>query len=631
MNYRSDIDGLRAIAVLSVVIYHLNIGLLSGGFVGVDIFFVISGYLISKIIYSEVEAGTFSIANFYVRRARRILPAFLSVIIASSIAAYCLLYPSELVNYAESAIAAGLFSANIYFYATLNYFSPSADEIPLLHLWSLGIEEQFYIFFPILIIGLSKISKRLIPAAIILTLAASLFVSQRLLSSDPAESFYLLPFRAFELLIGSLIALPAMRLRLSPATAYGLFVVGVIALVYSIFFYSSNIPFPGVAAALPCVGAALIIMVGEQGGRMSLLLGSRPMVFFGKISYSLYLIHWPLIVFSKRAFPDANEETAAIYIFITATILALVNYRLVERPFRQRRPASGNKSVLIRSAVALGGVVAISGFVSHKNGFPEPSDERLKKALDAMSYNSRDDYLSGRCFLDETQRPDAIEVETCLPKTKLPTRAVIYGDSHAIQFYSGLKPAFEKAGVSLGALTASSCPPYLGVDIPGRPYCKLANYEFLQKIREYQPDIFIITSSWYPAPEFMAGLRRTLEAVDQIKLKRVIVIGQTPTYKRSVPGIVIDRINSNNLDRYSENELDQDYIDNGTQAVIALVKEFKGMQYVSAMDALCPAGRCPLTTPDGYPLLYDNSHFTIAGSEFAAKELAPVLLSGTKN
>ena len=240
MKYRSDIDGLRAIAVLSVVIFHLNVGLLPGGFVGVDIFFVISGYLISKIIYTETGSDSFSIANFYVRRARRILPAFLSVIVATSVAAYCLQYPSELANYAKSVIASALFSANIYFYATLNYFSPSADEIPLLHLWSLGIEEQFYIFFPLIILGFSKFSKRLIPAAIVIMLAASLFFSQQLLSTSPTESFYLLPFRAFELLIGSLIALPALHIKKPPIISLCMFALGMAGLAYPIFLAAAK-------------------------------------------------------------------------------------------------------------------------------------------------------------------------------------------------------------------------------------------------------------------------------------------------------------------------------------------------------------------------------------------------------
>lgn len=626
MKYRSDIDGLRAIAVLSVVIFHLNVGLLPGGFVGVDIFFVISGYLISKIIYAETGNGSFSIAMFYVRRARRILPAFLSVIVATSIAAYCLQYPSELANYAKSAIASALFSANIYFYATLNYFSPSADEIPLLHLWSLGIEEQFYIFFPLIILGLSKVSKQLIPAAIVIMLTASLFFSQQLLSTSPTESFYLLPFRAFELLIGSLIALPALHLKKTPTISLCLFALGVAGVAYPIFFYNSQTPFPGVSAALPCLGAALIIMAGEQGGRMSMLLGSRPMVFVGKISYSLYLVHWPLIVFAKRAFPNADKEIAGLVIFATAILLAWVNYKLIEQTFRYAKTQWTPTRTLSVASMSLCLVVAAGWFVSHKHGFPSSSQSRIDQVLTTMSYNPTKDYQAGECFLDPDQDPAKTDLKRCMPSGNKKT-ALLWGDSHAAHLYMGLRKNLGEHNISLGQLTGSACAPILGMDMPARPYCKDANEIFLKKIEAARPDILIITAGWPISPEYMAALDRTLDKVDALNLTKVVVIGEAPLFKRNVPLIMIDRIKSKIFNFNSSDDVDWEAMQRSEAAVSEVVSHHNRIAYVSLTKAVCPRGSCPMASPDEKPLIYDIVHLTPEGSALYAREITPLIVN----
>ncbi|QOY62379.1 acyltransferase [Lysobacter sp. H21R4] len=245
LKYRADIDGLRAIAVLGVLLYHLDAGLVPGGYVGVDVFFVISGFLISKIIYGEIEAGTFSITRFYVRRARRILPALLSVVLFTSVAAMAVLYPTERMEYAKSAVASMLFSANFYFFATLNYFAPAADEIPLLHLWSLGIEEQFYIVFPVLALLLTRLRRRLFTLALGVLFLASLVACIKTLHVDPSRAFYLLPFRAFELLVGSLAALVPATWRPQRLGASSLSWLGIAAIGGAMYGFDKDTPFPG--------------------------------------------------------------------------------------------------------------------------------------------------------------------------------------------------------------------------------------------------------------------------------------------------------------------------------------------------------------------------------------------------
>lgn len=624
MNYRSDVDGLRAIAVLSVVLFHLGIGVLPGGYVGVDIFFVISGYLISKIIYSEVEQKTFSIANFYVRRARRIVPGFLSVVGVSFLAAYLMLYPSELVSFSNSVVASTLFSANIYFYSTLNYFSPSANEIPLLHLWSLGIEEQFYIFFPLIVIGCAAVGRKVIPLVVVGLLLVSLVLSQKILSTDPTESFYLLPFRAFELLIGSFIALPSTRFKKSKVVSVMMFGVGILALTYPICFYDNSVAFPGVAAALPCVGAALIILASEQTTFLSRTLGSRPLVFIGKISYSLYLVHWPLIVFARRAYPGANKYCFALIIFLTSVILAFANYRLVEQRFRHANPAAPSRKVLSTAALALFSVVVVSIYVSYHRGFPGATDTRSAKALAFLQYNPSVDYRSGTCFLDPDQRPSSADRSSCMPSGPGRT-AILWGDSHAIHLYAGLKETFAHEGISLGVLTASACPPILGIDVAARPYCKEGNDLDFEVISKLRPDILIMTAAWNPAPNVMDALNKTLDKVSLLGIK-VVILGESPVYKLSVPTIVADRIRLGNKNLTSEGVLDQATIDNSERAVVEVVLKRADAKYISVFKAVCPKGLCPMTTADETPLHYDITHLTPAGSRYFAKVLTPLIL-----
>lgn len=293
--YRADIDGLRAVAVLSVVSFHLKFGA-PGGFVGVDVFFVLSGFLISRIIYSEVLNGSFSIFRFYERRARRILPALFTVMVGSSIAAMVVFYPSELVTYSKSAIASALFYANVYFFSVDDYFGPTADTIPLLHLWSLGIEEQFYIVFPLLVLLFRLWSWRAVNMIVICLCAASLLASQLMVGTDPAAAFYLLPYRGFELLIGCIIALPKFeqqpRSRALRETAAA---IGLACLIGAVVTFGPETEFPGVAALLPCFGTAMIIWTGGTARTsVSTVLSIRPLVYIGKISFSLYLVHWPV-------------------------------------------------------------------------------------------------------------------------------------------------------------------------------------------------------------------------------------------------------------------------------------------------------------------------------------------------
>lgn len=309
-SYRSDIDGLRAVAVLPVVLYHSGLTVFSGGFVGVDIFFVISGYLITNIIWTEIRSSDFSILRFYERRARRILPALFVVILATLVAGSIWSLPQQLAGIGASSAAAVLSVSNFYFWSQSGYFSPHAEMLPLLHTWSLGVEEQFYLIFPLGMVLLHRL--KLNPPMVIAVAIAPLFAVGVYLSyTMPAVSFYLLPARAWELLIGAVLALgivPKVHNR-SLREAMGIGGLSIIGL--AIFMIDPQMRFPGFVALAPCIGAAALIHSGHVPTVASRLLSVRPMVFVGLISYSLYLWHWPLLAFTKMRFA-AQHLTPAL-------------------------------------------------------------------------------------------------------------------------------------------------------------------------------------------------------------------------------------------------------------------------------------------------------------------------------
>uniref|UniRef100_UPI0035AECCDB acyltransferase family protein n=1 Tax=Rhodoblastus sp. TaxID=1962975 RepID=UPI0035AECCDB len=341
LKYRADIDGLRAIAVVSVVVFHVSQSILNGGFVGVDVFFVISGYLITLGILEGMDRGAFTLGGFYANRCRRIAPAYLVTLAVVTIGVVLVGYPAETKGYGGSLIAAIFSVSNIYFWLTTNYFALAAEELPLLHTWSLAVEEQFYLFFPLILAWSLKRGRR--PA--IITLAAifllSLASSALLVHIWPVGTFYSLPTRAWELLLGSLLAMECRwrashGFRPTPAVVSLIAVAGLLCMGYAIYFFNSNMAFPGLAAALPCLGAGAVIYAGSVAATpVSRLLSLAPMRFVGKISYSLYLWHWPILVFQKIApfIPGSESKIVARGgVIALSFVAAALSWRFIEQP-----------------------------------------------------------------------------------------------------------------------------------------------------------------------------------------------------------------------------------------------------------------------------------------------------------
>lgn len=453
MKYRKDIDGLRSLAVLPVLFFHAGFSLFSGGYVGVDIFFVISGFLITQILLQELAEQRFSIVRFYQRRARRILPALCSVLLFTTLFAAFIIPPELFREYGQSLVSVGIFASNIFFYLETGYFGFAAEKMPLLHTWSLAVEEQFYIFVPPLLYLLYRAGLSVLGIVFVLLSLVSLGWSQYLLhDQQQGSSFFLIMSRAWELFAGSLIAIYQLDKRqVSPVKAQGSSLLGLGMIIGSIFLYQSQTLFPGVSALLPVIGTFLIISFCRQGTWVYRLLALTPMVWIGLISYSLYLVHQP--VFALSRFLTIAEPSGLVFtgLILLSIVLAYGNYRYVERPFRQPGRFS-NKFILISAAIGCVLVVTVGLVVHVTQGLPgrygevhlassiEPSPKRAKCHAEGASLNAAD---------------------ACQLSGPYSTSWAVLGDSHGVELAYELGKRLEQLQTGLTQYTLSSCPPAL--------------------------------------------------------------------------------------------------------------------------------------------------------------------------
>ena len=441
IRYRPDIDGLRALAVLAVIIFHTDRNLLSGGFVGVDIFFVISGYLITSIIFNDIKNDKFSIFHFYDRRVRRIIPALLFLLAISSIASYVILFPADLYKYAKSLLATLLFFSNIFFWRNSGYFAPTADTIPLLHTWSLSIEEQFYLFFPVFIITAFYLVKRKPKKKIVFLLSlffiVSLFLSIWGAENKPSASFYLLPTRAWELLLGALLAfLPKINFQ----SRYRALLTGsgIILVFVSFYFLSKELSFPGINALFPCLGAGMIILANHKrsGNFVSKLISIKPLVFIGLISYSLYLWHWSFIVFYKHyTFEKPNIIIVLIFSFIVATI----SWKFIEKPFRATSKKRLPYVILSLTTLSL---ILFGYYIYQSKGIPERLPDRFSY-LTAEGIKELKNPYQQECFRDWGKGISLNQVweKSCRLGVSNKNKKISFafiGDSHSDALFTGV-------------------------------------------------------------------------------------------------------------------------------------------------------------------------------------------------
>lgn len=535
MAYRPEIDGLRALAVAPVVLYHAGVPGFSGGFVGVDVFFVISGFLITSLIWPDIQQGRFSILSFYERRARRILPALFVVMAFSAFAAYRIFLNSDLLDFSHSLMATTAFVSNFHFLADIGYFAAPAATKPLLHTWSLAIEEQFYIFFPLLLLLLRKYQSERLRPILLQLIVLSFCISAALAVSQADKAFYLLHSRAWELLVGAVLALgvlpPIKDRRLGSVLAF----TGISLILVSVFGYDHATPFPGFAALVPCLGTLLFIWSNtQQRNSIGQVLALKPVVGIGLISYSLYLWHWPLIVFIRyRLDRDLNPVEISAVILISLT-LAIASWRWVERPFR------GRSSVFTRVGIFRGAAICTVCLALFGAMGNETSGFQTRPGLGQLATTPHPD--TAACF--EGNALDRVKSgKLCVLGVAKETAPdfILWGDSHA----NALFPVFDaiakktgKYGVFAGK---PACPPLLGLerrdDSPARGTCKEYNDAVLEYLVQANIKNIFLAARWNLAlgrPSYELGIGWSQALATDENSTRLAVSENLPAYQRSL-------------------------------------------------------------------------------------------------
>lgn len=530
--YRPDIDGLRAVAVLGVVLCHAGLGL-PGGYVGVDVFFVISGYLITGLICRGLDTGTFSLADFWERRIRRIVPALVVVTAATLLAGWFLLLPDAYAALGRSAAALAMLVSNVQFWRDTGYFAPAAEEKPLLHTWSLAVEEQFYLVVPVVLLLLAR-ARWLRRAAALLAVVAVLSCGLSIYGAfrHPSASFYLLPTRAWELLAGSLLALsPPVRTGVRPWVAGAVGVLGLSLILAPCALYDPNTPFPGIAAIPPVVGTVLLIRLGSfpTGLPMaSRCLASRPLVFVGLISYSLYLWHWPVFALARHQSLAPLGVADRLGLIAASLVLAVVSWRFVELPCRARKRLRSRPRVFAAAGLAMTSIL-LAGLALHRNaGF----EGRLPPQGQVLAATGRWDYR----YTIELGPNDVPCTLARLGAVDAPTELLVWGDSHAMAILPAIHSLCDEHGIAASVATHSSTAPVVNVYLESRYGLNAEAIPFasaiVEHVRERKLRAVLLAASWtsyFADPGFPAALSQTIEQL-RSSGSAVYVLSPTPSF-----------------------------------------------------------------------------------------------------
>lgn len=627
--YRPEIDGLRALAVLPVIFYHLSATLVPAGFLGVDVFFVISGYLITGLLAADLRDGRFNIWQFYERRARRILPALFLVIAACVLPAATLMLPGQHADFGRAILAAVGFVSNLLYYDSTGYFMPSAEFMPLLHTWSLAVEEQFYLFFPLILYAAWRLSVRSLPVAVacfgLASLAAALWFSR----TDPAAQFYLLPGRAWELMAGALVAL----LRRPPPRAFAemLATVGIVMIAVGYGLPDGGLLVPGLPPLLPVAGAALFLWAGS-GSIVGQLLAVAPLRWVGLISYSAYLWHWPLLAFWRlRGGGDVTVASGAV-IFAATLALATLTYHFVERPFRNRGPSAmfpTRAMVPFLGASAAG--LLMFGLLPVMPAGLGPSNNRS----DAASIEARLSINYGLGMVCE----GAFTLDPACRTSDHP-EVLLWGDSYAMHIAPAIRASGDWGGMI--QMTKSSCAPILGLSTTPTEYsddwylgCLRFNDEVFawlagapsvrivvqsSNLNVLFNDLRRIDGTLIPAPEAPAAVRaavldtaRRIRALD----KDVVIVSPTPATGKDIGQCLASAELAGDAATTCDFPLDKVAKVN-REAMDFLRGLSDQVPLIDLAALICPENQC--ATRKGEVFVYrDPGHLSVEGAEWLGR------------
>jgi peptidoglycan/LPS O-acetylase OafA/YrhL len=649
LSYRADLDGLRAIAVLAVVFMHVGFSIFPGGYIGVDIFFVISGFLITTIIAREIKENEFTLLKFYERRIRRILPA-LAVMVVFALLASALLYDSgRFKSFSKSLLATMLFYSNINFLNEAGYFDAPSLLKPLLHTWSLAVEEQFYIVFPLLMYAIHtwarKSVKLILSIVALISLALAVYTVN---NHDATSAFYLAHMRAWELLVGGLLALNIFPATTNKTINTSLGLSGALMIFIPIFRYTEQTPFPGLSAVVPVLGTALIIYSSmAERSLVGKVLGVTPLVFIGQISYSLYLWHWPLVIFAKYYIIRPLTGLELFLLLVVIFAISILSWRFVETPFRSRRFLTTSQ-VFALGLGTMTVIIAAAGVVYQFNGFP--NREGSTPLVEFIDKENTDHFTKcaevtdgfKSCFMGDKSQPVSF---------------MLWGDSHA----ASVRGAVERAAArnhSYGLFTYKlACPPLLGVTPDFSFFTEPCN-EYNKQVMVYlerhpQVSTVILAGRWSfyiegvynpskpsdsVSTSFLAGssrdtsdekfvedgLEKTVQSLLDMN-RKVVIVSQVPEIGYDVPSANFIAMRSGRDVNEIISPSVEEYL-NRNQKAIAILDKLKlkpGVRIVDPWMILCAEGKCRATV-DGIPLYRDDDHLSHFGSEVITPVLEPI-------
>ncbi|MDO8459338.1 MAG: acyltransferase family protein [Burkholderiaceae bacterium] len=620
--YRLEIEGLRAVAVLAVVIFHIGLAL-SGGYIGVDVFFVISGFLITRNILKDQESGIFTFKRFYIRRICRLLPALVVTLLLSLVAGFALLAPADMARLGRTALFSMISVSNIVFWRESGYFEPAAALNPLLHTWSLSVEEQFYLIWPATIVLAYKFGRSRGVAAIVILIGGISFVSAELFRTDSSGAvFYLMPFRMFELCAGATLTFIPWRWHPKPFWAHFALLAGIFIVAYSAVNYGSSPSPSGLWSLQPCIGAALVIYAGNPpwSGK---LLSNRLVTAVGRISYSLYLVHWPIIVFYRYlngpTIPLHDQLVLLALCLVTATLM----YRMVELPFRRGMISSASirtsKAAITLAAVPLA-CSAIAAHAYYSDGWVfRVSSELQRIPSESVMWNERNPAARvGSCFLYERTRSD-LDENLCLKLDPRKPNYLIVGDSFAADAYVYLSAAYP--GVNFLQATAGNCYPLMEQSAD-KLCATMLRVVFGKFIPTTKLDGVVLSAAW--TGQDFDLLEKTIDVL-RSQTPRVVLIGSGVRFPTSPSTLIFQS-------KFQSTFLSIDVIERDVDSHIDPVWshrndiarhrfQTKVAAYIDVQSIMCE-DHCRLFTPQGQMIYIDFGHLTLAGSRYLAPRIS---------
>jgi len=619
LKYRAEIDGLRALAVVPVILFHAGFELFSGGFVGVDVFFVISGYLITTILIEDIENQRFSILNFYERRARRILPALFFVMLVCIPFAWMWMLPNQMKDFSQSLVAVSLFASNILFWRESGYFAAAAEEKPLLHTWSLAVEEQYYVLFPIFLILAWRFGKNRVFLMIMVMAAISLLLSEWGWRNEATANFYLAPTRAWELFAGSIVAFIVQKKGVQKNNP--LAAIGLAAIVFSIFFYDETTPFPSVYALVPVLGVGLLVLYADKETFAAKLLSTKIFVGIGLISYSGYLWHQPLFAFARiRSFEHPSTVLMLALSFISV-LLGYFSWRYIEKPFRS---GTMKTCYLLTTLLTVWVVLFLIGILSFSPQKKFSPEQKEYLSWLGFSYTAmfEKEWEVGTCYIENgTSLWRDFDFKGCISVLDDGVNIVLLGDSHAAQLASSIRNIED---INLTNLSSSGCRPLLnssfGIGI--NPECINRNKFFFNtflKENKSEIDLVILAAHWQRNE--LRELSNTLNNLNNLGVK-VLLIGGSPIFSKAVPELAV---------QYTDGTVGRSVLSFSTVANDLELTEIMpdNMDFVSVEDFICPEN-CFLRRGTDI-LLFDTEHFTPIGASYFVDEVLYEKLSKMVN